>query len=103
MLPSPTAVLAAYGELWRDGDLQSALLVSLQRAFSGLAIGASLGLFLGIWAGLWKLGEEIFDAPLQMLRTIPFIAIVPLVVMWFGIEEKPKIILIAAATVFRCT
>ncbi len=100
LLPAPTAVLAAYAELWRTGDLQLALVASLQRAFAGLAIGASLGLVLGIWAGLWKLGEEIFDAPLQMLRTIPFIAIVPLLVMWFGIEEKPKIILIAAATVF---
>ncbi|WP_216279515.1 ABC transporter permease subunit [Rhodobacter sp. 24-YEA-8] len=55
---------------------------------------------IGHWAGLWRLGEEIFDAPLQILRTIPFIAVMPLLVSWFGIYEQPKIILIAASTIF---
>lgn len=99
-LPSPSTVIDAFVELIRNGDLQRALPVSLRRAFSGLAIGATLGLSIGLWAGLWKLGEELFDAPLQILRTIPFIAIQPLLVAWFGIYEQPKITLIAAATVF---
>lgn len=100
VLPSPRTVLAAYHELWTGGDIQEALPVSLHRAGIGLAIGVSIGLVLGLFAGLWAIGEEIFDAPLQMLRTIPFIAVVPLFVTWFGIGEEPKIILIAAATVF---
>ncbi|WP_261554672.1 ABC transporter permease [Frankia tisae] len=99
-LPPPSKILEAYKELWTAGDLQAALPVSLRRAGIGLFFGVAIGLGLGLFAGLWKLGEEIFDAPLQMLRTIPFIAVVPLFITWFGIGEKPKLILIAAATVF---
>jgi sulfonate transport system permease protein len=99
-LPSPETIAKAYNELWSEGSLQAALPISLERAGIGLLIGGSIGLVLGIFAGLWKIGEEIFDAPLQMLRTIPFIALVPLFITWFGIDEKPKIILIAVATVF---
>lgn len=99
-LPPPTMVLSAYAELWGHGDLQAALPVSLQRAGTGLLFGIVIGLVLGLFAGLWKVGEEVFDAPLQMLRTIPFIAVVPLFITWFGIGEQPKIILIAAASVF---
>ncbi|ASR01697.1 ABC transporter permease [Gordonia rubripertincta] len=99
-LPPPSSILAAYGELWDNGDLQSALPVSLQRAAIGLFFGITIGLTLGLFAGLWRIGEQIFDAPLQMLRTIPFIAVVPLFISWFGIGEEPKLILIAAATVF---
>ncbi len=99
-LPSPETVLKAYHELWSEGSLQAALPISLERAGIGLLIGATIGLVLGVFAGLWRIGEEIFDAPLQMLRTIPFIALVPLFITWFGIDEKPKIILIATATVF---
>ncbi|GIM89806.1 ABC transporter permease [Paractinoplanes toevensis] len=99
-LPPPSRIIAAYQELWANGDIQAALPISLKRAGTGLAIGVSLGLVLGLFAGLWKIGEEIFDAPLQMLRTIPFIAVVPLFITWFGIGETPKLVLIAAATVF---
>ncbi len=53
-----------------------------------------------MFAGLWRIGEEIFDAPLQMLRTIPFIALVPLFITWFGIDEPAKVIVIVAATIF---
>ncbi|WP_139279807.1 ABC transporter permease [Rhodococcoides yunnanense] len=99
-LPPPSAILEAYRELWSAGDLNAALPISLQRAGIGLLAGVSIGLVLGLTAGLWKIGEEIFDAPLQMLRTIPFIAVLPLFITWFGIGEQPKLILIAAATVF---
>ena len=99
-LPPPSQIIDAFLDLWSSGDIQEALPVSLRRAAIGLSIGVSIGLVLGLFAGLWKIGEEVFDAPLQMLRTIPFIAVVPLFITWFGIAEKPKIILIAAATVF---
>ena len=67
---------------------------------AGLAIGGATGLVLGLFAGLWRIGEALFDAPLQMLRTIPFIALVPLFITWFGIEETSKVVIIAAAVIF---
>lgn len=99
-LPPPSTILDAYRELWEGNDLQDALPISLKRAGIGLFFGVAIGLALGLVAGLWRLGEEIFDAPMQMLRTIPFIAVMPLFITWFGIDEQPKLILIAAATVF---
>lgn len=100
VLPSPADIIAAFRELIVLGDLQEALPVSLSRSLAGLAIGGATGLVVGAFAGLWRIGEEIFDAPLQMLRTIPFIALVPLFITWFGIDEFAKIIVIIAATVF---
>lgn len=99
-LPSPETIVKAYRELWQDGSLQAALPVSLARAGTGLLIGGGVGLLLGVFAGLWRIGEELFDATLQMLRTIPFIALVPLFVTWFGIDEPSKIALIASAALF---
>lgn len=99
-LPAPTDIIAAYAELIRTGELQSAIPASLARALTGLALGAVTGLVLGLFAGLWRVGEELFDAPLQMLRTIPFIAMIPLFIIWFGIGEQAKIALIFGATIF---
>ena len=99
-LPAPTEIIAAYAELLRTGELQSAIPASLARALAGLALGAVFGLVLGLFAGLWRVGEELFDAPLQMLRTIPFIAMIPLFIIWFGIGEQAKISLIFGATIF---
>jgi sulfonate transport system permease protein len=100
VLPSPADIVSAFAELIRLGDLQAALPVSLGRAMTGLAIGGTTGLVLGLFAGLWRIGEGIFDAPLQMLRTIPFIALVPLFITWFGIDELAKLTVIIAATIF---
>lgn len=100
VLPSPADIVAAFRELIAGGDLQDALPVSLYRALGGLALGGLTGLVIGLFAGLWRVGEEIFDAPLQMLRTIPFIALVPLFITWFGIDEAAKVIVIFAATIF---
>jgi sulfonate transport system permease protein len=100
VLPSPSEIVSAFAELLRLGDLQAALPVSLGRAVIGLAIGGGSGLIIGLFAGLWRIGEGIFDAPLQMLRTIPFIALVPLFITWFGIDELAKLMVIIAATIF---
>lgn len=99
VLPSPAAVLAAYRELWLSGDLQHALGISLARAATGLAIGGGAGLLLGVAAGLSKPAERGLDTVLQMLRTIPFIALVPIFVVWFGIGELSKIALIVGAAI----
>lgn len=100
VLPPPTQIIAAFAELIDNGELQRALPASIGRSLAGLAIGGGIGLLLGLFAGLWKKGEEIFDAPLQMLRTIPFISAVPLFIIWFGIDESVKIIIILVATIF---
>ncbi|MCW2762106.1 MAG: transporter permease [Marmoricola sp.] len=99
-LPGPVAILDAYRELWAAGDLQAALPISLQRAGTGLLIGGTAGLVLGVIAGLSVSAERAYDAPLQMIRTIPFIALVPLFVVWFGIGETSKISLVIGASIF---
>jgi sulfonate transport system permease protein len=55
---------------------------------------------LAIAAGLSRAGEEIVDAPMQMIRTLPFLGLVPLFILWFGIGETPKIALVALGTTF---
>ncbi|WP_245568244.1 ABC transporter permease [Nocardia jiangxiensis] len=100
VLPGPAAILGAYKELWSSGDLQQALPISLQRAGLGLVIGGVAGLVLGVVAGLSATAERIYDAPLQMIRTIPFIAMIPLFVVWFGIGEESKVALIVGASIF---
>ncbi len=100
VLPSPGQVLAALVDLFTSGDMSRALPVSLHRAFTGFAIGSGIGLLCGLIAGLLKVGEQIVDAPLQIFRSIPFIALLPLFVTWFGIGEQSKIMLIIFATIF---
>jgi sulfonate transport system permease protein len=99
-LAAPTTVIAAAWELLLSGELPHHLMVSLGRVVTGLSIGISLGVSFALVAGLSRLGEEIIDAPLQMLRTLPFLALVPLFILWFGIGETPKIALVALGTTF---
>ncbi|GAA1581666.1 ABC transporter permease [Actinoplanes couchii] len=100
VLASPAEVIAAVGELWGSGDLQAALTTSLTRSGLGLVIGLAAGLLLGITTGLSRLGDELLDSTMQILRTVPFLALVPLFLVWFGIDETAKILLIAFATTF---
>jgi sulfonate transport system permease protein len=100
ILPSPAGVARGLVRLWSEQHLALQIGVSVARALVGSAFGISLGLIIGVAAGLTQLGEEIFDALLQMLRTVPFLALVPLFIVWFGIGELPKLLLIALATCF---
>jgi sulfonate transport system permease protein len=77
------------------GTLQGALVVSLQRVAIGFAVGASIGLLLAIIAGLSRPGENAVDPLMQMLRTLPLFGLIPVFIVWFGIGDAPKIILIA--------
>ncbi|KOY00677.1 ABC transporter permease [Pseudomonas nunensis] len=103
----PQRVIAAPsqigGTLWAmivSGELGKHLLVSLQRALLGLSIGVSIGVVAALITGLSKRGEVILDSPMQMLRTIPSLALVPLFILWFGIGEFTKIALIVTGTTF---
>jgi sulfonate transport system permease protein len=99
-LPPVSTIFDTLRQLIESGELQTDLRVSLWRAAQGLFFGLIIGIAIGIIAGLSRLGEQVFDSTMQMLRTVPFIALVPLFLVWFGIGEKSKIILIAAACTF---
>jgi sulfonate transport system permease protein len=100
VLASPSQVWTTLTELIGNGVLWDNLSASLQRAGIGLAVGGSIGLGLGLLTGFARLGEELLDPTMQMLRTIPFLALGPLFIVWFGIDETPKVVLIAVATAF---
>ena len=98
--PSPTEVVAAGRELIGSGELAHHLGVSLSRVAKGLAIGLTAGLLLGLAAGLLRLAEDLVDAPIQSLRMLPHLALVPIFIIWFGIGETSKIALIAIGPIF---
>ncbi|MFT9000045.1 MAG: ABC transporter permease subunit [Acetobacter syzygii] len=100
VVASPVQILMTGWALTRDGTLQTNLGVSLLRAGVGLMIACVVGITLALVAGLSRLGEEIVDAPLQILRTLPALALVPLFILWFGIGETPKIALVALGSGF---
>jgi sulfonate transport system permease protein len=100
LLASPAHILTAAWQLTLSGSLPHNLLVSLRRVTIGLVLGASVGTLLAVVAGLTRLGEDIVDPPMQMLRTLPFLAMVPLFILWFGIDELPKVLLVAFGAAF---
>lgn len=100
VLAGPLAVVTSSRDLWISGELPEAMRVSAGRAAAGLAIGGGIGVTLAVLSGLFRLGEDLIDSSLQMLRTIPIVALIPLLIIWFGIGEAPKIALIALATGF---
>lgn len=100
ILPAPTAVVGALVELIQSGKLWEHFSISLQRAGSGVLIGAGLGFGLGIFTGVQRWGYILLDSTFQMIRTIPSLALIPLVILWFGVGESGKIFLIALATFF---
>ncbi|MFC4565163.1 ABC transporter permease [Nocardiopsis mangrovi] len=99
-LAAPSVVLATAADLAATGELQEAVLTSLGRVLAGLAIGITTAVVLATLSGLFRLGEDIIDAPVQMLRTVPTIGLIPLLIIWFGIGEEPKIALIALTVTF---
>lgn len=100
LLSSPWKTAGTAVDLIKDGTLPTALEVSLGRAATGFAIGAAIGLAFAIVAGLSRIGENILDPPMQMLRTLPFYGLIPLFILWFGIGELPKVALVALGVSF---
>ncbi|WP_341995262.1 ABC transporter permease [Microbacterium sp. LWH7-1.2] len=100
VLPPPSEVFTTGWELWQTGELQIHLLISLQRIGYAVVLGVSIGLVLAILAGLWKVGDALIDPLMQMMRTVPVLALVPLFILWFGIGEPSKVLMIALAVVF---
>lgn len=100
ILPAPSVIVEAGLEVYRTGALGDALYVSGQRALFGFVLGAVVGIGFGILAGVSRVGEYVVDPPLQMLRTIPLFGLIPLFIIWFGIDEQPKVLLIALGVAF---
>ena len=99
-LATPSATWDAFVQLLLHEDLIGDVGVSIRRALLGLALGAGVGLILGIVVGLYRLGEELLDASMQMLRTVPYPALIFLFIIWFGVGEASHVLLIALATLF---
>ncbi|MGW8397981.1 ABC transporter permease [Streptomyces lydicus] len=101
ILASPGTIAATAGDLVSDGTLPSAMLVSLQRVAVGLVLGGVVGVVLALVSGLSRLGEDLVDATVQMLRSIPWVGVIPLFIIWLGIGEAPKIALISLGVAFH--
>jgi sulfonate transport system permease protein len=100
ILPEPFAVLKAGVTLAVSGELWQHVKVSALRAFTGFAIGGGLGLVLGLLTGSFRKLEVALDTTLQMIRNIPPLALIPLVILWFGIDETAKLFLISFGVFF---
>jgi sulfonate transport system permease protein len=96
-LPAPWTVAETAGDLIADGRLQSNLLTSVQRAAIGLGLGVAIGLVLALLAGLSRVGEALVDGPIQIKRAIPTLALIPLFIVWFGIGEQMKLVVITTS------
>ncbi|PZR49047.1 MAG: ABC transporter permease, partial [Stutzerimonas stutzeri] len=87
VLPAPSAVAEAFWRLLLSGELIANIGVSSARALAGFAIGGSIGFIFGLANGLSKFSRSFTDTTLQMIRNIPHLALIPLVILWFGIDE----------------
>ena len=98
MLPSPVKVMRAFVNefplLWENS------LITLQEAFIGLALGVAVGFFAAVWMDAFDILYQAFYPLLILTQTIPSVAIAPLLVLWFGYEMTPKIVLIVISTFF---
>lgn len=100
ILPEPLAVVHAAWGLIRSGEMWADVKVSALRALAGFAIGGGIGFALGLGTGLSKSLEAALDSTVQMIRNIPALAMIPLVILWFGIEEPAKLFLVALGVFF---
>ncbi|CAM5303818.1 ABC transporter permease [Streptomyces spiroverticillatus] len=101
VLASPGTIARAGGGLIADGTLPDAMATSLQRVAVGLVLGVAVGVSLALVSGLSRLGEDLVDASVQMLRTVPWVGLIPLFIIWLGIGEAPKVALIALGVAFH--
>ncbi|EIJ78069.1 binding-protein-dependent transport systems inner membrane component [Bacillus methanolicus PB1] len=100
VLPNPVDVLKSAIELSRSGQLFEYIGASTKRAFVGFLLGGGIGFALGLMNGLSRIAEDLLDTTLQMIRNIPHLALIPIVILWFGIEEEAKLFLVALGTFF---
>jgi sulfonate transport system permease protein len=100
ILPEPVAVAKVAWSLTQSGELWADVKISAWRALGGFAIGGGIGFLLGLATGLFEPAEIALDSTVQMIRNIPALAMIPMVILWFGIEEKAKLFLVALGVFF---
>jgi sulfonate transport system permease protein len=100
LVPPPSVIFQTFADLARTGELELHATVTLTRVFAGFALGVAAGTVFGAITGYSALTNRLVDPTLQALRAIPSIAWVPLFILWFGIFEASKIILIAVGVFF---
>ncbi len=100
ILPTPLDVILAAWRLAISGELLANAQASTARALAGLVVGGSIGFAFGLLNGLSRYAERFTDTSLQMIRNIPNLALIPLVILWFGIGEEAKLFLVALGVLF---
>ncbi len=95
VLTAPWDVVTAFKDQWTDHDLLGDIVASLERALLGLAFGVTGGTLFAVASGLSRIGESLIDGPIQIKRSVPTLALIPLFVAWFGIGQEMKIVTIA--------
>jgi sulfonate transport system permease protein len=100
VLPAPSKVIRTAFKLATTGTLLNDLGVSLLRAAAGFAIGTTVGAALGTLVGFSRIAEAAIDRSVQMIRAVPFLAVLPLVIVWLGVGETQKIFLVALGVTF---
>ncbi|HEY6624201.1 MAG TPA: ABC transporter permease subunit [Acidimicrobiales bacterium] len=99
-IPSPVSVVRAGQQLWTSGELQSSFAISLERVAIGLGIGTVAGVVLALISGFFRMGEDLLDPLIQIVRSVPILGLIPLVIIWFGVGEVSKVFLIALGCTF---
>jgi NitT/TauT family transport system permease protein len=94
-LPAPTLILSSGWEMLLSGEIYNNLLASLGRIGAGFAIGASAGIIVGLFLGFFRWLDALFTPVVYSLYPIPKIALLPLLILWLGIGETPKLVIIA--------
>jgi sulfonate transport system permease protein len=100
VLPAPSKIMRMAIKLAASESLLNDLGVSLLRAAAGFVIGGGIGFTLGILVGFSRIAEAAIDRSIQMIRAIPFLALLPLVIVWLGVGEAEKIFLVALGVSF---
>ncbi|WP_318502426.1 aliphatic sulfonate ABC transporter permease SsuC [Bacillus sp. T3] len=100
VLPNPLDIFTAAVELTKSGQLFTDVWTSTKRAFTGFLIGGGIGFMLGLANGLSNISDRLLDSSIQMIRNIPHLALIPIVILWFGIGEEAKLFLVALGTFF---
>ncbi|MBD2213974.1 aliphatic sulfonate ABC transporter permease SsuC [Calothrix sp. FACHB-156] len=100
ILPAPLSVVGAAIHLAQTGELFKNITISAARAISGFLVGGSIGFTLGLVNGISPIAEKLLDTSIQMLRNIPNLALIPLVILWFGIGDEARLFLVSLGVMF---
>lgn len=100
IFPKPDKVFESFVQLAKSGELLDNIIISTERALSGFIVGGGIGFILGFINGLSRNAENLLDSTIQMIRNVPHLALIPLVILWFGIGQEAKLLLIALGVFF---